>query len=92
MTDTSERALAARDGEQVVDTRADTTTGCAVLAMGAVDTMAGGDSFVLVANHDPRGIRYMLEAERPGVTTWDALEEGPERWQIRIAAAPAGEA
>jgi uncharacterized protein (DUF2249 family) len=89
MIETGSDALAAHAGEEVLDTRADPTIGCAALAMHAVDALTAGGSFVLVANHDPRGIHYMLDAERPGVTTWQALEEGPQRWQIRIAKASA---
>ena len=79
--------LNARDGERVVDTRLPDVGSCASLANAAVDALAPGGSFVLVADHDPRGIRYMLQAERPGGTTWEELEDGPERWQARIALA-----
>jgi len=79
--------IAARAGEQVVDTRIESAGSCAQLATDAVDTLATGGSFVLVADHDPRGIDYMLRAERPGVTSWQVLEDGPERWQIRIGRA-----
>lgn len=77
-------SIAAHDGEQVVDTRTPTAGSCAQLATDAVDALTDGDSFVLVADHDPRGIDYMLRAERPGATSWDVLEDGPERWQVRI--------
>jgi uncharacterized protein (DUF2249 family) len=77
--------IAARTGEQIVDTRIDAAGSCAQLATDAVDALPDGGSFVLVADHDPRGIDYMLRAERPGATSWDVLEDGPERWQVRIA-------
>jgi len=80
--------LLARDGESVVDTRVPAAGSCASMANDAVDALAPGGSFVLVADHDPRGIRYMLQAERPGSTTWQVLEDGPERWQARIGLAP----
>lgn len=76
--------IAAHSGEQVVDTRIHEGGSCASLATTAVDGLAVGASFVLVADHDPRGINYMLRAERPGATSWDVLEDGPERWQVRI--------
>ena len=78
----------ANDGENVVDTRVPGAGSCASLANAAVDALAPGGSFVLIADHDPRGIRYMLQAERPGSTTWQVLEDGPERWQARIGLAP----
>jgi uncharacterized protein (DUF2249 family) len=87
--------LLAQTGEPVVDTRVHAAGSCANMASESVDALEVGGSFVLVADHDPRGIHYMLEAERPGSTSWQPLEEGPDRWQVRIAkvavgAAPAG--
>ncbi len=86
-------ALQARPTEEVIDTRVNADS-CANLATRAVDGLAGGGSFLLVADHDPRGIHYMLDAERPGSTTWQLLEDGPQRWQVRIGkvatAAPTG--
>lgn len=81
--------IAARAGEEVVDTRVDESSSCASLATGAVDSLSAGGSFVLVADHDPRGIDYMLRAERPGATSWEVLEDGPARWQVRITKAAA---
>lgn len=76
--------IAAHTGEQIVDTRVHEGGSCANLATTAVDGLPVGASFVLVADHDPRGINYMLRAERPDTTSWDVLEDGPERWQVRI--------
>ena len=75
----------ARTGEQVIDTRIESAGSCAQLAADAVDALPQGASFVLVSDHDPRGIDYMLRAERPGATSWEVLEDGPERWLVRIA-------
>lgn len=77
--------LHARDGEQVVDARVRVGMSCAELTTQAVDALAPGASFVLVADHDPVGLHYMLDAEKPGETTWENIEAGPERWQARIA-------
>jgi uncharacterized protein (DUF2249 family) len=87
--------LLAKTGEPVVDTRVHAAGSCANMASQSVDGLAVGGSFVLVADHDPRGIHYMLQAERPGSTSWQVLEDGPDRWQVRIAKvaavpAPAG--
>ncbi|HMM54363.1 MAG TPA: DUF2249 domain-containing protein [Candidatus Desulfobacillus sp.] len=85
--------IAARAGERVIDTRIDHSNSCANLATAAVAILAVGESFVIVADHDPCGIGYMLKAEQPGQTSWDVLENGPARWQARVtrlAASPAG--
>lgn len=77
--------LRARPEEPVLDARVRVGMSCAELTNQAVDALAPGASFVLVADHDPVGLHYMLDAERPGGTTWESLESGPERWQARIA-------
>ncbi|MDA8291157.1 MAG: DUF2249 domain-containing protein [Actinomycetota bacterium] len=53
------------------------------------DGLAPGEGFVLLNDHDPRPLRYQLEAERSGEFTWDYLESGPRTWQVRIGRAPA---
>ena len=51
------------------------------------ETFAGlepGAAYVLVNDHDPKPLRYQLEAENAGEFTWEYLEEGPEVWRVRI--------
>jgi uncharacterized protein (DUF2249 family) len=43
-----------------------------------------GTSFVLVNDHDPKPLRYQFEAEHTGDFFWQALEEGPTVWRVRI--------
>jgi uncharacterized protein (DUF2249 family) len=46
-----------------------------------------GAGFVLVNDHDPRPLRYQLEAQYPGEHTWDYLQTGPGVWRVRIGRA-----
>ncbi|MFC9464119.1 DUF2249 domain-containing protein [Streptomyces coelicoflavus] len=46
--------------------------------------LAAEESFVLVNNHDPKPLRREFEATHPGRFTWEYVESGPERWQVRI--------
>jgi uncharacterized protein (DUF2249 family) len=46
--------------------------------------LAGGESYVLVNDHDPKPLRYQFEAEHAGAFTWEYLERGPEVWRVRI--------
>lgn len=46
--------------------------------------LAPGESFTLVNNHDPKPLRREFEAAHPGAFSWDYVESGPQRWQIRI--------
>jgi len=79
-----EPETADKPGEIVVDTRAHAAGSCANLATQTVDSIANGASFVLISDHDPRGLHYMLDAERPGQASWQLLEDGPVRWQVRV--------
>jgi uncharacterized protein (DUF2249 family) len=70
--------------ERVLDTRIATTRSCAEQTTDTLDEIAVGDSFVLIADHDPIGLQYMLAAERPGVANWELLDDGPPYWRVRI--------
>ena len=54
------------------------------LTNAAVDALTPGSSFVLIADHDPIGLCYMLDAERPGMMSWQPLEQGPTTWRVRL--------
>lgn len=71
--------------EPIVDTRTPGAGSCASLTTEAVDSLAVHDSFLLVSDHDPRALHYLLDAERPGLVSWQLVEDGPVRWQVRIS-------
>jgi uncharacterized protein (DUF2249 family) len=48
-----------------------------------------GQWFVLANDHDPKPLRYQLEAEAPGQISWDYLQAGPALWRVRIGRVPA---
>ncbi len=54
---------------------------------GAFDRLAPGESFELLNDHDPRPLYYQLMADRPGLLTWDYLEQGPLVWRVKIGRA-----
>ncbi len=70
--------------EPLVDARDLGNTSCADLTSQAVERTAVGSAFVLVADHDPTPLHYMLRAEHPGECDWQPLEEGPETWRVRV--------
>ena len=57
---------------------------------GASARLAPGESFVLVANHDPQPLWTKLRFAYPGRFGWDYLEAGPDRWRVRIGRRPVG--
>jgi uncharacterized protein (DUF2249 family) len=50
----------------------------------ALDELSSGSSLLLINDHDPRPLRYQLDAERPNQFGWDYEAEGPEEWRVRI--------
>lgn len=46
--------------------------------------LAPGDTLRLVNDHDPRPLRYQLDAERPGQLRWEAVTAGPEVWEVDL--------
>ncbi|UYQ71182.1 DUF2249 domain-containing protein [Pelagibacterium flavum] len=49
-----------------------------------IDSLAPGDGFELINDHDPKPLRYQLEAEYPGYCSWTYLQQGPEVWRVQI--------
>ena len=50
----------------------------------AFERLKGGETFILVNDHDPKPLYYQFSAERAGTFTWTYLEEGPEVWRVEI--------
>jgi uncharacterized protein (DUF2249 family) len=48
------------------------------------DSLQPGEAFELINDHAPTPLYYQFLHERPGVFTWEYLEEGPETWRVRI--------
>ncbi len=48
------------------------------------ESLAPGETFVLINDHDPKPLYYQFAFEREGQFTWEYLEEGPEVWRVRI--------
>ena len=74
--------------EPIVDTR-NASDSCANLITRAVDDLAPGGSVLLVADHNPIALRYMLEAEHPSEFGWQPVEDGPGTWRVRVSRLPA---
>lgn len=49
-----------------------------------VEQLPNGSSFILVNDHDPKPLRYQMDAEFPGQFSWTYLESGPEVWRVEI--------
>ena len=51
----------------------------------AVAALEPGEAFVLTNDHDPKPLRYQLDAEEPGQIGWEYLAEGPEVWRVQVS-------
>ncbi|AZO23564.1 DUF2249 domain-containing protein [Mesorhizobium sp. M1E.F.Ca.ET.045.02.1.1] len=51
---------------------------------GMVHALAEGQSFIIVNDHDPRPLRYQMEARYPGLFDWEYLQQGPDIWRVEI--------
>ncbi|MCC6238140.1 MAG: DUF2249 domain-containing protein [Dehalococcoidia bacterium] len=54
------------------------------LIFATFDRLAPGEAFVLINDHEPKPLYYQFQAERAGEVQWEPLEDGPERWVVRI--------
>lgn len=46
--------------------------------------LAPGEALQIVNDHDPRPLRFELEADYPSVFSWEYVESGPETWRVTI--------
>lgn len=48
------------------------------------DSLAPGQSMLLINDHDPAPLRYQLMAEHEGQFEWTYQEQGPQVWRVQI--------
>jgi len=46
--------------------------------------LADGETLRLINDHDPRPLRFEIEADYPAAFQWEYLERGPEVWRVDI--------
>jgi uncharacterized protein (DUF2249 family) len=49
------------------------------------DSLAVGESFILINNHDPKHLRAEFDTDQPNSFGWEYIEQGPQVWRIRIS-------
>jgi uncharacterized protein (DUF2249 family) len=70
--------------EQKLDVRVLPPSQRHTLIFQTFEALGPGASFELVNDHDPRPLYYQFAAERAGEFSWDAIEQGPQVWRVRI--------
>jgi len=48
------------------------------------DELKAGEMMVLINDHDPKPLKYQLDAERTGQMDWKYVEQGPDIWKVEI--------
>lgn len=51
----------------------------------AFDTLAVGESFFLVNDHDPQPLHMQMEVLYPGELSWEYVRQGPAEFRVRIS-------
>jgi uncharacterized protein (DUF2249 family) len=54
------------------------------------DALGPGEHFTLLNDHDPLPLYFQFERSRSGQFTWDYVEAGPQRWQVRVGRVASG--
>ena len=49
-----------------------------------LEALGSGEALVIVNDHDPKPLRYQLDALWPSAYTWSYRETGPEVWKVAI--------
>jgi uncharacterized protein (DUF2249 family) len=60
------------------------------LIFGTFDTLAPGEAFEILNDHDPLPLYFQFERRHLGQFEWTYLQSGPELWQVRIGRVAAG--
>lgn len=57
---------------------------CRQTIEGTFEALEPGEALEVVVGHDPAPLRQRFALTRPGESTWTYLEQGPERWRVRV--------
>ena len=70
--------------EQVVDVRDIIPRLRHTVIFQLFESLDDSKSLQLIADHDPKPLRFQLEAKHGNRCRWTYLEEGPDRWRVRL--------
>lgn len=70
--------------EQVVDVRDIIPRLRHTVIFQLFESLDDSHALQLIADHDPKPLRFQLEAKHGNRCHWTYLEEGPDRWRVRL--------
>ncbi len=53
--------------------------------------LAAGETLRIYNDHDPRPLKFEIEADFPGLYSWKYVDSGPEVWRVDIGKLPAAD-
>ena len=70
--------------ERVIDVRGIPPRHRHAIIFQLFDHLAPESSLQLIADHDPRPLRFQLEANHGTRCDWSYIEQGPDVWRVRL--------
>lgn len=70
--------------ERVIDVREITPRHRHAIISRLFDHLGPESSLQLIADHDPRPLRFQLEAKHGANCNWSYIEQGPDVWRVRL--------
>ena len=51
---------------------------------GTISSLQSGETLKIINDHDPKPLRFRLEAMQKGAFGWEYEQEGPDVWKVII--------
>jgi uncharacterized protein (DUF2249 family) len=74
----------AMKGERVIDVREVNPRIRHTVIIQLFEKLDDLSALQLIADHDPRPLRFQLEAKHGNRCQWTYLEQGPDLWRVRL--------
>lgn len=74
--------------ERVVDVRQIDPRHRHLVVLQLFEHLPAGGTLQLIADHDPKPLRFQLETKYPAQCVWSYLEEGPDVWRVGLQNTP----
>jgi uncharacterized protein (DUF2249 family) len=77
--------------ERVIDVRQIDPRHRHLIILQLFEHLPAGGTVQIVADHDPKPLRFQLEAKHGPNCLWTYLEEGPDAWRVRLGNSRTGD-
>ena len=77
--------------ERVIDVRQIDPRHRHMVILQLFENLPAGGTMQLIADHDPKPLRFQLETKYGAACLWTYLEDGPDAWRVRLGNGSIGE-